>query len=173
MQVTVVGIIFAFLGIGILTVSQGGENNNYALWGNIILIAAGIIWAFYNFNSRKTADKYTPVTVSYFQMLFGTVFFLPLVFLEQGEIGTINFSGIAALIYLSLGCSVGAFLLYNFGLRKLSASTSISLMNLVPVFGIIFSATLLKEIISLRQIIGGVIVIIGVILSTATKQKEG
>ncbi len=75
-------------------------------------------------------------------------------------------------VYLSLGCSVGAFLLYNFGLRKLSASTSISLMNLVPVFSIIFSATILNETISLRQIVGGVIVIIGVILSTTTKQRE-
>ncbi len=169
---TIIGIIFAFIGIGVLTISQSSEKNDYALWGNIILIVAGIVLAFYNFYSRKTADKYTPVTVSYYQILFGTIFFLPLAFLEHGEIGTVSMPSIIALVYLSLDCSVGAFLLYNFGLRKLSASTSISLMNLVPVFGIIFSATLLNENISLRQIIGGVIVIIGVILSTTTKQKR-
>ena len=76
------------------------------------------------------------------------------------------------MIYLSLGCSVGAFLLYNFGLKKLSAATSVSLMNLVPVFGIIFPALFLKEIITIEQILGGVIVIVGVILSSTTKGKD-
>ena len=99
------------------------------------------------------------------------IFFVPLVLLENQPIAAITGTGIAAMVYLFLGCSVGAFLLYNWGLRKLSAAASVSLMNLVPVFGILFSALFLKETITMTQILGGAVVIFGVILSTTTKQK--
>lgn len=75
------------------------------------------------------------------------------------------------MIYLSPGCSAGAFLLYNFELRKLSDATSVYSMNLVPVFGIIFSAFFLKETIKLSQILGGIAVIAGVILSSTANRK--
>lgn len=166
------GIMLAFVGVGIITAMQGGMNHPETLYGNIILIAAGVIWAFYNFTARSVAEKYSSLTISYYQMLFGTIFFIPLVLAECGQIQSITLSGMLAMIYLSCGCSVAAFLLYNFGLRKLSAATSISLMNLVPVFGLIFSALLLHESISVRQIIGGIIVITGVILSTDYKKRH-
>lgn len=170
---TVIGIVLAFIGICILTVKQDSANNVQSLYGNIILIVAGIIWAFYNFTARSVAEKYSPLTISYYQMLFGTIFFLPLVLLEHGTIQAITFPGTIAIVYLSCGCSVAAFLLYNLGLRRLSAATSISLMNLVPVFGLLFSVLLLHETTTLRQIIGGIIVITGVVLSTHnTKNTE-
>ena len=89
--------------------------------------------------------------------------------MEQGSIGTLSVSGVSAIIYLACGCSVAAFLMYNFGLRRLSAATSISLMNLIPVFGLIFSALILGETISFKQIVCGAVVILGVILSTYEK----
>ena len=104
-------------------------------------------------------------------MLFGTIFFIPLVFIENGSVGTLTLSGGLAIIYLACGCSVAAFLLYNFGLRKLSAATSISLMNLIPVFGLVFSALILHETISLRQIASGIEVILGGVLSTYENKK--
>jgi drug/metabolite transporter (DMT)-like permease len=38
-------------------------------------------------------------------------------------------------------------------------------MNLVPIFGVIFSVIVLHEVIRTAQIIGGIIVIFGVVLS--------
>lgn len=166
----VIGITLAFGGVLILT-SQTGSGGKETFWGNLILIAAGVIWTFYNFITRTVTGKYSPVTLSYYQFLFGTIFFVPLVLIEHQPIAAITGTGIAAMIYLFLGCSVGAFLLYNWGLRKLSAAASVSLMNLVPVFGIVLSALLLKETITMTQILGGAVVILGVILSTTTDRK--
>lgn len=166
------GIALAFAGIAILAFTQDNATNPKVLIGNIILIATGIIWTFYNFTTRSVANKYSPVTLSFYQMLFGTIFFIPLVFIEQGSIGTITTSGVLAMIYLACGCSVAAFLLYNFGLRKLTAATSVSLMNLIPIFGLILSALILHETISAKQIASGIIVILGVILSTNENKKH-
>lgn len=167
----VIGITLAFSGVVILT-SQGESSGSETLWGNLILIGAGVIWTFYNFITRTVTSKYSPVTLSYYQFLFGTIFFVPLVLIEHQPIQDLTGTGIVAMVYLFLGCSVGAFLLYNWGLRKLSAAASVSLMNLVPVFGIILSAVFLKETITMTQIIGGAVVILGVILSTTTGKQN-
>lgn len=167
----VLGIIIAVIGVAILT-QINADGNSKSILGNMILIGAGVVWAFYNFITRDLTNKYSAVTLTYYQMLAGFIFFLPLVIIEgkAWQIPTITSTG--ALIYLSVGCSIAAFLLYNFGLRKLSASISVSLLNLVPVLGLIFSILILHETISAIQILGGIIVIIGVILSSIQRGEN-
>ncbi|WP_081098848.1 DMT family transporter [Clostridium beijerinckii] len=164
----VLGIILAIIGVAVLT-QINVDGNSKSMLGNIILIGAGIVWAFYNFITRDLTNKYSAMTLTYYQMLAGFIFFLPFVIIEGKTWRIPTMTSASALIYLSVGCSIVAFLLYNLGLRKLSASISVSLMNLVPVLGLIFSILILHERVSTVQILGGVIVIIGVILSSIQK----
>jgi drug/metabolite transporter (DMT)-like permease len=164
------GIILAIIGVAVLTqITVHGSVRSF--WGNFILIGAGIVWAFYNFITRKLSNKYSAMTLTYYQMLIGTIWFVPFVFLEGNHWQIPSVTSLNALIFLCIGCSVAAFVLYNFGLKKLSASASVSLMNLVPVLGLVFSVLILGEVVSLTQIIGGIIVIIGVILSSIQAQE--
>ncbi|MFL0168183.1 DMT family transporter [Candidatus Clostridium helianthi] len=164
----VLGIILAIIGVAVLT-QINVDGNSKSMLGNIILIGAGIVWAFYNFITRDLTNKYSAMTLTYYQMLAGFIFFLPFVIIEGKTWRMPTMTSASALIYLSVGCSIVAFLLYNLGLRKLSASISVSLMNLVPVLGLIFSILILHESVSTVQILAGVIVIIGVILSSIQK----
>ncbi|NRD79823.1 DMT family transporter [Bacillus sp. BRMEA1] len=160
-----VGIILAIIGVAVLTqITINGSVKSF--WGNLILIGAGIVWAFYNFITRDLTNKYSALTLTHYQMLIGAIWFIPFVFFEAKPWRIPSVTSMNALIFLCIGCSVAAFVLYNFGLKKLSSSVSVSLMNLVPVLGLIFSVFILGEIVSLTQIIGGIIVIIGVILSS-------
>ncbi len=166
----VFGIIMALIGVSILT-QITVEGNSTSFLGNVILLSAGFVWAFYNFISRRLSGKYSAMTLTYYQMLAGTILFTPFVFMEAGEWTLPSFTSFGSLVYLSVGCSVMAFLLYNLGLRKLSASVSVSLMNLVPIFGLVFSITILGEAVSAIQIFGGLIVILGVALSSIEKKR--
>lgn len=166
----VIGIIMAFVGVGILSqINITGDSNSFL--GNLFLISAGIVWAFYNFISRKLSGKYSAITLTYYQMLAGSILFIPFVLMEGAEWKLPTVTSLGSLTYLSVCCSVLAFLLYNTGLRKLSASISVSLMNLVPIFGLVFSVTILRESVSPIQILGGIIVIIGVVLCSIQKSK--
>ncbi|OVE64490.1 EamA family transporter [Clostridium diolis] len=167
----VLGIILAIIGVAVLT-QINADGNSKSMLGNIILIGAGIVWAFYNFITRDLTNKYSAMTLTYYQMLAGFIFFLPFIIIEGKTWIMPTMTSASALIYLSVGCSIVAFLLYNLGLRKLSASISVSLMNLVPVLGLIFSILILHESVSTVQISGGVIVIIGVILSSIQKGEH-
>ncbi|WP_017209393.1 DMT family transporter [Clostridium beijerinckii] len=164
----VLGIILAIIGVAVLT-QINVDGNSKSMLGNIILIGAGVVWAFYNFITRDLTNKYSAMTLTYYQMLAGFIFFLPFVIIEGKTWRMPTMTSASALIYLSVGCSIVAFLLYNLGLRKLSASISVSLMNLAPVLGLIFSILILHESVSTVQILGGIIVIIGVILSSIQK----
>lgn len=159
------GIVLSIIGVAILT-QITAEGHMKSVWGNLILIGAGVVWALYNFMTRSLSPKYSALTLTYYQMAAGIIWFIPFVFLEGAAWRAPSVVSVNALIFLCIGCSVAAFLLYNFGLKKLSASASVSLMNLVPVLGLAFSVLILGEAVSIIQIIGGIIVIVGVILSS-------
>jgi drug/metabolite transporter (DMT)-like permease len=72
---------------------------------------------------------------------------------------------VMAMLYSAIVCSIIAYFLYAFGLKGLDPTTAVTMMNLVPVFGLIFALLVLKEHETLTQLIGGFIVITGVMVS--------
>jgi drug/metabolite transporter (DMT)-like permease len=103
--------------------------------------------------------------ISFYQSTIGCVFFVPIAALEGFHFDHLSVSSISAALFLGVFCSVLAFLLYNFGLRRISSSTSVSMMNLVTVFGVIFSVAILREQLTLLQLLGGSVIVGGVILT--------
>lgn len=159
------GIALAIIGIVILAGAQSGQGGPHQFWGNLTLIGAGFAWAFYNFTTRKIVNKYSGMTIAFYQSVAGTVLFLPAVLFEAADWRMPTPMATMMLLYLAVFCSVAGYLMYNHSLRRLAATTLVSLMNLVPVLGVAFAAVILHETITLRQIIGGAIVIGGVFLS--------
>lgn len=166
-----VGIILAVLGVYCISIVGGSavEGGSGQLSGNIILAAGGVVWAFYSFVMRTVVNKYPPLTVSLYQTVAGFIAFIPLALIEVSQWRTPSAASWGMLAYLGLLCSVAAFMMYNYGLRKLSAGTAVTLMNLVPVFGVLFSILFLDEQVYARQLVGGLIVIAGVALTVRAK----
>ncbi len=160
---TLFGIGISILGVILLTDLTNASSD---LLGNVLLIIGGILWGFYNYLVQKIPTKYDSITITYYQMLFGTIGFLPLLLLEKPMFCNIDIHIILSLLYLSAGCSVLALLLYNYGLKKIPASHASTLMNIMPIFGIMLSALILHETITPNQIIGGIIILLGVFIST-------
>lgn len=168
----ILGIFLAMFGVYLVSYTNNSYNGQEQFVGNIILIATGVVWALYNFITRRIVNKYPAITISFYQTVAGTVCFIPLAFIERANWQFPTASSFTMLLYLGVLCSVVAFLLYNFGLRMLAPSTSVSLMNLVPIFGVIFSVLFLHETVCIRQLIGGVIIIAGVLLSISTVKNQ-
>ena len=74
-------------------------------------------------------------------------------------------------MYLGVFCSTAAFLLYAYGLKNLTPGLAVNLLNLVPVFGLIFAVIFLREKVGFVQMLGGLIVIAGVTLSVSTASQ--
>lgn len=164
------GVGIAFLGIYLVINHAETGQTATRLEGDVFLMATGLVWAFYNFITHDVVQRHSPLTVIFWQTLFGTLFFLPLVFFEMGSWKPVNAGGIFQIVYLAVFCSIIAYLLYSFGLQKTDSSTAVSLLNLVPLFGLIIAALALHEEIGMLQILGGVLVIGGVMVTVPKKE---
>jgi drug/metabolite transporter (DMT)-like permease len=162
----IVGIILAVAGVYLISVaSEKAEGAENPLLGNLILLGTGVVWAAYIFSTRKVVGHLPAITLSYYQTLAGFLGFLPFTLFEIGKWQAPTGATLSMLLYLGAMCSVVAYMMYNFGLRRLKPSTSAFLMNLVPIFGTLFSVVLLGEKLTLRHFIGGALVILGVVVS--------
>ncbi|MDF2681471.1 MAG: transporter family protein [Brevibacillus sp.] len=166
--IKVIGIVITIVGVYQISSSNEGGIGEGQLAGNILLIGAGVVWVFYNFITRRFVNQYSMITVSFYQTISGTLAFIPLAVIERGKWQIPSLNSWIVMLYLGVFCSVIAFMLYNYALRKLSPSTAVTLMNLVPVFGVVFSWMILNEQIHASQLVGGMIVIVGVVLSMRT-----
>ena len=168
----IIGIVVAIAGVVVLSYVKADARKSGELLGSILLIVAGVAWAFYNFLTKKAVNRYPPITLLFFQTLFGTIFMLPLALFERGQWAAPTAMTFFMMLFLGVFCSVIAFLLYNLGLKTLPASSVISMLNLVPIFGVFFSYILLGEAVTLRKVVGGAIIILGVMLSVRRTKSE-
>lgn len=77
------------------------------------------------------------------------------------------------LVYLAVACSVGGFLLYNYGLRRMAPSVAVNILNLVPVFGVLSAVIINGEPFRLAQAAGGAVIVAGVALGLIDRQAPG
>jgi drug/metabolite transporter (DMT)-like permease len=160
-----VGIALAFVGAGILAVQESANGGSNVVAGTAALLFAGLCWAIYNIMMRPLVGRHSTLVITAWQTLVGAIGFVPFALAEGLPASMPSVPTLFSLAYLVLGCTVAGFMLYNFGLKELSASTASALVNLIPVFGLILSALILGEQITVAQVVGGVVVLVGIALS--------
>ncbi|MFR9725983.1 DMT family transporter [Streptomyces sp. MS19] len=136
--------------------------------GDVLLVLSGVVWAFYNFVTRDVGSRCPADQVLYYQARTGALAFLPLALLEWGSWREFAapVTTVASLAALTLLCSIAGLGLYAKGLQHLRSSTAVNLLNLVPVFGLIIPVVALDEDVTAFQVLGGLVVIIGVTVTT-------
>ncbi len=165
----ITGIAVAIGGVALLTGSLSGSGKNDPL-GAVLLLMAGVMWGFYNLVSKKISSRYSVATLTAWQMVFGSLFLIPCVLVEGRPWVMPTLATLCAILYLSVFCSLLAFLAYNYALTGVSVTRVASLINLQPVVGIICSYFVLHETVSLHQLLGGAVVVAGVLLANTEKK---
>lgn len=168
----IVAILIAICGVVILSYVKTESRISGELLGILLLMAAGVFWAVYNFMMKRVVNQYPPITLLFYITLFGTIFLLPLSLFERTAWQTPTLLSFSMMLFLGVFCSVIAYLLYNRGLKTMAPSTITSMLNLMPIIGVFFSWILLGEQVTLRKIVGGAIVILGVMLSVRKSKSD-
>ena len=163
-----IGCIIAICGAAWL--SLGSEANEHApnpLFGNFLQICGMVVAAVYAICVRKLSRGYTPMFMTALQTWIGVIFFLPVLFIPGMGLpeGGGTFSAWVGLLYLGIGISFGAYSLYSFSISRMSAAGASMLMNLIPVFTLIFGMSILGERLTVTQCLASALVLGGVIVS--------
>lgn len=163
--------IIAFFGV-VLTVGVSALEN-VSFFGCFLVFLSTIVVSFWVRLSKKILAKinsnyYTALTIQ-----LGTLFALPIMlFLVKSWEIHYSLKGIIALIYLVVGCSIGAGWFWNKGLEKSEASKSGLFLALEPVFGILLAVLILGEKLNFLSIIGIILVILSAAICMMLPKQE-
>jgi drug/metabolite transporter (DMT)-like permease len=168
------GAILAVIGVCWLTAgaSPSADAPNPML-GNFYEFLAMVCATGYTISLKKLTDRYSPFFLTATQAVVGSVFYLPLLFLPGTNLpDTFQPIPSIAVIYLGAVITLGAYGLYNFGLKHVPASRAAIFVNLIPVFSVILGGLILHETLSASQSVAAIIVMIGVFLSQQQQQES-
>jgi drug/metabolite transporter (DMT)-like permease len=164
---SIFGLALSVTGVVLLTLfeSPGGSAEN-ALMGNTLEFLAMASAAANMIIVKKLSQRYNPWTITGFQVIAGSVFFLPGVY-EVYHYQSVGWTIQLVTILILLGALVtlGAFGLYNWGISRIPASRASAFINLIPVTAILIGWSLLNETLNILQICSAMVVILGVIIS--------
>ncbi|MBF8436611.1 DMT family transporter [Halanaerobiaceae bacterium Z-7014] len=162
-------IILSVSGVGVIVSFQGElASTEGHLIGLLLLMGAVISAGLYNIVSRSISVNYTPVEITFFMCYTGAIIFNIIgIRLHDGGlseyISMFTLSEVLiAVTYLGVLSSVVAFFMMNFTLSKLPASQAAIFANLVTVVSIFAGVFLRNEPFYRPQIIGAIMIILGV-----------
>ena len=135
------------------------------MWGLIFIILAQVAYAFGGLIIRKYLSGYSPVLVSSIMAIVSVVFFLPIILIFfKTEVGGLTFKSSLPFIVAGIIWLVIAEVLYITGFQKAPSLSLASLMTLFyPLFSTIVGFFFLKEPLSFKTIIAGVLMVTGFI----------
>lgn len=132
---------------------------------NYIMMASAImIWTIYCLYMPRLLEKYKIITILFYQFLFAVILLLPSLLFEQNDWGQLLMHGKNEWIYLSVFCTLIAFLLNAFALKYIGAIAVSIIMNMDPVLLFFINANQKHIQIDSTQLMGVILIILGVVL---------
>lgn len=163
-------IVISFVGVLFILIIKDSSFENVSYVGSACLIIAAFCSSVYSIMSRKVSTEFSYEEITYVMMISGAFFFNAIHFtqclISRSFITYIELFQNSSLwipaLYLGVGSSVLGFLMTNFSLSKLTAFRVAVFNNLATVISIIAGVVIRKEPFTVLQIIGAVMITIGV-----------
>ncbi|HBW35734.1 DMT family transporter [Desulfosporosinus sp. BICA1-9] len=173
----VFGIFLSFIGVflfitnGDLQVISQFQMN----YGDFLMLIGVFCIATYSLLSRRYMKQYqlTPFMVTAYTFLICVVISVPFVLWENPAtyLSTTTARGWLSILYMSVFASVLGYLFQAIAIQRIGAPRTAVFINLVPIFTIIQSVTILGESITLIKLMCAAIVITGVYLATRQESR--
>ena len=159
------GIAIAIVGT-YLSVTANGQISfdTVHFKGNLYMVGAMLVWALYTLNNKFLQGKYSGLSLTTFQTIFGTIGLVPLALLEIKQWQFISLVSLWHILFLAICCSVLGYLFYNYALKRLDVTVTTIYLNLIPVFGVAGGFVFLSERVLPIQMIGGLITLLAIIV---------
>ncbi|HEY0683132.1 MAG TPA: EamA family transporter [Steroidobacter sp.] len=164
------GVLIVFSG------SAGNGGGQSSLFGNFLMFASVVCWALYTSLAKRVAG-FDSLVITGAVIGTGAVLLAPLAGYEifaanvAGEgLPPLPLRGWLGILYLGFVASGLAYLLYNASLRHLDASAVGVYTNLIPVVGVLTGVIVLGEPLSARAVIGGLVVMLGVWITSRSER---
>ncbi len=178
----VLGIVLAMFGC-LMVVTNGHPDRlvtGEVGFGEWLLLGGALSWAGYTLISRRLAQRFSPLAMTFGGCLSGWVM-LTVAALIDGSLfafSAMTWKGWSSIAFLGLLGTTVAFTWYSEGINRIGSTKAAAFINLVPVFAVLLGTLLLDERLGSATLAGGALVIAGVLITnrfggeTATKPAK-
>jgi len=171
-----VGVLISLSGV-LLIIAKGdvGALQQFSFnQGDLLVLVAAVVWAFYSANFRNYPEGLHPITYQTGMMMMGLIFLIPcyLFELQTGKHMLINTATILSIGYVALFASVLAFICWTRAVREVGANRAGPFIHLMPVFSTILAIIFLDELLLPYHVKGMILVFSGIFITTFTFRKQ-
>ncbi len=166
------GIVLSLLGT-LVVITQGNLSQIFYKEynkGDLLMLAAVVIWTLYSIIGRRLTTI-PPITATAVSALFATIIIAPFAIAQGIDLTRISPLAVTGILYLAIFPSVFSFVFWNISVQAIGISQAGIFLNLIPVFTAIISG-ILGERISGTQVLGGLLVFMGVYLTTGMLDRK-
>jgi drug/metabolite transporter (DMT)-like permease len=153
--------IVVFIGLS-LVIPEFDLSNNLTLgvfWG----IISGLAFAILSVLNRKFVSNYPALTIALYQDAVACLVLLP--FVGAATLSVTSWE-LGQLILLGVVFTALAHTLFIKGMRIIKAQLASVIACLEPVYGILLALVLLREVPSVREVLGGIVIISAIVCAT-------
>lgn len=164
----VLGSVLALLGLAILSLRLDGVVN----LGDVLVLGCAVAFAFQVFYTTRFMQGESAVDITLVQILVCTALSATTALLEGTPLPPPEASILMPVLYLAVFSTAIATLTQSYGQQTTSATRSAILLSTESLWGSFFSFLILGEEMTLRIILGGVIIFSAILISELRPAKE-
>ena len=171
------GIIITL--VGIFFVVSGGDKNfslseNLPV-GDLLVLLSAITWATYTVGSQNLTREYGALAVTTWTLCIATPGLVlagaqSLWSMDLRSVPMLSWVGVT---YAGVMALAIAYYFWNYSLEKIGAPRTAAFSNLVPVIALLTALVWLGEIPSIAQLMGTVVILVGLWLTRQEKSDSG
>ncbi|MGJ7922303.1 DMT family transporter [Neobacillus sp. LXY-4] len=163
-----IGFVVAIIGIFLISFS-GKTNFQLSPLGDLLAVAATLVWAIYSVLTRKISSHgYNTIQTTRRVFFYGILFMIPSLFLFDFKLGMERFANpvnLFNLVFLGLGASALCFVTWNFAIKILGVIKTSIYIYLVPVITVISAMIVLHEPMTWLAALGTFLTLTGLFIS--------
>jgi drug/metabolite transporter (DMT)-like permease len=160
------GILVALLGVWIVLSNGRVTDIDGSLGtGEIFILGCVVAWVAYTIIGRTLVQEFSPLQFTTYSSIAGCLgLSIPALMSIRTGVG-FRLDAILAILFLGVFGTALAFVWYYDGVKNLGPTRAGIFINLVPVWGVLLSTLLLAERIPVTSILGGMVILVGVLLT--------
>lgn len=172
-----VGVAAGFAGIALVIFGGNGSARVPAthLWGDLVMIAAAVLWASYAIFSRRLLRHYSPLKVTAWAHLLGALVLVPVGWADMVAVDWQHLAlpAWAYVLYFAWLAGVYGFVVWYQGVKRLGSQRTMLFQYLVPPVALVVGFFVLREVPSVLQGLGVALTLAGVyVASTARRETQ-
>ena len=172
----ILGILVSSVGV-VLLVVQGHWQNLLTLsfnQGDLWILGAAFTWAVYSIGLRWRPTGLSSRAFLLFTMISGLMVLAPFYWINPFNEAplVLNLHNSLAIFYVAAFASVGAFLLWNQGVKLVGAASAGQFIHLMPILGTLMAMIFLGERLYWFHFIGALAIASGILLSVRSSKSN-